>query len=170
MKRQSNQLLKSLALGAVLVVGGLSSGALAGPSRGARPNPHVGSNRVALAGRITIDGHTTKIRPGYSVLRQVVDAFGASGYQAWIADGRVQVNFGHDRPSVRWYGNMYNARFDWDDGHLSVGLRRSHSGYRPSGEHARPAYRPPHRPAYRPPHRPQRQPRHGIRWSWGIGH
>ncbi len=135
MTRQSNQIVKAALISALIVIGGTSSIASASSDRGYDRSRHrhtasCDHNESRYAGRITIDGYSTRIRSDRPMLRQIARAFRKAGYDAWVSNGCLRVDYGHYRPHVRWGQGRYRARFDWDDyyGELSISLRRSH-GY-----------------------------------------
>ncbi len=129
MKLNQSQLVKVSIVGALLMLGAGTSNALAGPNRGHhRHTNSCGCVTPEYAGRLVIDGCTTRIRSDRPMLGQIVKAFRSAGYDAWIHDGCVRVDYGCDRPSVRWYRDRYSARLNWDYGELGISLRT----YRPS--------------------------------------
>jgi hypothetical protein len=125
-------------IGGVVILIGMSSVAQAGP--GNRHHQHTstcGCDVGYNAGRIWIDGKSTRIRSDRSRNKQIASAFRRAGYDAWISHGRVRVDYGYCKPSVRWDRDAYNARFRWDHGQFSISLfkptysygRDRHLGY-----------------------------------------
>lgn len=132
MYRQANQIIKAAILSAFIVIGGASSAATAGRDRGHhRHTDSCGCISPEYAGSISIDGYKTRIRSDRPMLRQIAGAFRKAGYRVRVVDGRVRVDYGYCRPSVRWYTDRYKARMNWDyDYHeLSISLRRYDSHY-----------------------------------------
>ena len=129
MTRKSNPIVKAALISALIVIGGASSIASASDRGHHRHTASCVHNESRYAGRITIDGYSTRIRSDRPMLRQIARAFRKAGYDAWVSNGCVQVDYGHYRPNVRWSQDGHRARFNWDDyyGELSISLRRSYS-------------------------------------------
>lgn len=111
-------------LGAVLLIGGIVPNAYAGGRDHHRQSRPHSWQSPEYAGKIKIDGHWTRIRSDRSVNRQISHAFRDAGYRSWIEDGRVRVDYGHHRPSVRWARDRHTARFNWHHGELNISVRR----------------------------------------------
>lgn len=115
MQRQQNQVIKAVLIAAVVMIGGASSVAAAGGDRGHhRHSDTCGCYSPKYAGKISIDGYTTRIRSDRPMNRQIAGAFRKAGYRVRVIDGRVRVDYGYCRPSVRWYTDRYKARMNWD--------------------------------------------------------
>jgi hypothetical protein len=161
MKRTQSQIIKAAMLSAAIVLTAATSLATAGGGRSGPDGGYGGSGyrdsgyrEYGYAGKISIDGYTTRINTGRPVLRQIANAFRRAGYNAWIENGCVQVRAGDHRPSVRWYRGSYTTRINWDHGLLSISAQRSHQRYRPRAGHDRPRHR----------------PRRSRGWGWGYSH
>lgn len=130
MKYQQVQLIKASFVVAILAIGGISSIANAGGNQGGRHHRHTEtcghSYSVQYAGKIFIDGYSTRIRSDRPMLRQVARAFRNAGYDACVKNGRIIIDYGFSQPTVRWSTDRYKARFKWDhhDGELSITLSR----------------------------------------------
>jgi len=120
----------SLALiGAVLLIGGLVPSAAAGGREHHRHHSTCGCQAPEYAGKINIDGYSTRIRSDRPINRQISQAFRDAGYRSWISDGRVRVDYGCYRPNVRWSRDRHAASFNWSYGELGISVRRY---YQPS--------------------------------------
>ncbi len=128
MTRQSNQIVKAALISALIVIGGASSIASASDRGHHRHTASCGHDESRYAGRITVDGYSTRIRSDRPMLRQIARAFRKAGYDAWVSNGCVRVDYGYHRPHVRWSQDGYRARFTWDDRHgeLGISLRKSY--------------------------------------------
>lgn len=128
---------------ALLVVGVGSSFAHAGDRAwgyrdGHRHHATCGCAAVQYAGRITIDGCSTRITSGRGMLAQVASAFRRAGYRARVQDGCLRVDYGYCRPDVRWQADGFAAQIRWGWNDLRLSLREVHrSGYRDRYEHRR---------------------------------
>jgi len=158
MKRTQSQFIKAAILSAVVALTAATSLATAGGGRsggyGGAGYRDSGNREYGYAGKILIDGYTTRINTGRPVLRQIANAFRRAGYDAWIENGSIQVRAGDHRPSVRWYRGSYTTRINRDHGFLSISAQRSHQRYRPRAGHNRPRHR----------------PRRSRGWGWGYSH
>ena len=156
MTRKANSIFRAIFIGSLVMFGGLTPIANAagggwGDQTRHRHSDTCGCERPTYAGKISIDGCSTRIRSDRSIPHQVARAFRQAGYQAWVDAGLVRVDYGRCRPSVRWYRDGYSARLSWDCGELAVSIRRQYRG----------AIRGHHRG-----HRPvRRSPKRVIRWG-----
>ncbi len=91
-----------------------------------RHSSTCGCTDYASAGRITIDGHSTSISSGRGMHAQIAGAFRRAGYRAWIQDGCVRVDYGHCKPSVRWYADDYSIKIRWGWDELRLSTRRAY--------------------------------------------
>lgn len=125
---RKNTLAHQITLISGLLVLGVSSGlAQAGERGGGHRDGHrhsatCGCATVQYAGRITIDGCSTRITSGRGELAQIAGAFRRAGYRARVQDGALHVDYGHCRPSVRWQADdsALQIRWRWDGLQLSL--------------------------------------------------
>lgn len=121
-----------------LVLGGVLVSPAAASERGhaghgGRGGVHVGHGSCdwrghLYAGTIQIDGCRTTIRGDCDIRAEIVRAFRAAGYHAYIQKGSVVVQFDRRRPVVRWYSEGYRTNIYWDRGCLSISLFSSPCG------------------------------------------
>jgi hypothetical protein len=133
MTRKQNQtgrlgalaLVLTLGLGAGMAHGadGWRHGSRGGHSVGHQHNDRCGCEVARTAGYITINGCQTKISSDRGMLAQITRAFRNAGYNAWIQDNCVHVDYGCDKPSVRWHADSYSVRVKWGWDSLGLSLR-----------------------------------------------
>ncbi|MDF1808388.1 MAG: hypothetical protein P1U42_01700 [Phycisphaerales bacterium] len=154
MTRQSFQFIKVALFSSLIAIGAVSTTAAAGD--GLQRHRHTSSCNHSYepdyAGKITIDGYTSRIRADRPMLRQIATAFRKAGYRAWIDGNQVEVDYGYCKPSVRWSTDLYRANFNWSYGDLCISLRK-HRKYSYRGQSRR-------------QHRPIRVARRSIGWGY----
>lgn len=124
MTRKTTRAMTLIALLSIGAGAGIAnaSGGNRGHDHGHRHSATCGCEVQAIAGYLTIDGRTTTITSDRGRNAQIVRAFRKAGYDAWIHDGCVRVDYGYCKPSVRWRTDDYAAALRWSCGTLRVSL------------------------------------------------